>query len=159
MSAVTGLSEVVLAGHSGDTTTARAGLGDPQPEVRAAALGALARCGALTAADLRLAVEDPVPAVRRRAAEESARFEGADIALGEALLARLADDDIGVVEAAAFAVGELAAAPPGAVEALTALVTGHPEVVVRETAVAALGGVADPAGLAGVLAATTDVAT
>ena len=42
---------------------------------------------------------------------------------------------------------------------MAGLVTGHHEVVVRETAVAALGSLGDPAGVGAVLAATTDVAT
>jgi HEAT repeat protein len=42
---------------------------------------------------------------------------------------------------------------------VAALVTTHQEVVVRETAVAALGSLGHEAGLPAVLAATTDVAT
>src|SRR5580704_5277284 len=38
---------VVIAGHRGDRAAARAALGDPDPAVRAAALGALARMAAL----------------------------------------------------------------------------------------------------------------
>ena len=43
---------VTLAGHRGDAALARRGLGDPDPGVQAAALGALARLGRLTAADV-----------------------------------------------------------------------------------------------------------
>ena len=97
----------------------------------------------------------PIPAVRRRGAEEAGRL--AAPATGAALVARRRDDDLLVIEAAAHALGEL---PPtaAAVDALVTLVTGHGEVVVRETAVAALGSLGDGSAWP-VLAATTDVAT
>jgi HEAT repeat protein len=148
---------VVLAGHAGDEAAARAGLTDVEPRVRAAALGALARCDRLTGADLTGALDDAEPIVRRRAAEEAARLR--DPAVGALLLARIDDADDSVVEAVVHALGELDPAPPGTVAAVALLTTGHPEVVVRETAVAALGSLGDDTGLAAVLAATTDVAT
>jgi HEAT repeat protein len=58
-----------VAGHEGDRRTARHLLADPDPGVRAVALGALARTGAVTAVDLRTAADDPAPGVRRRVAE------------------------------------------------------------------------------------------
>ena len=42
---------------------------------------------------------------------------------------------------------------------LAALTTGHDDALVREAAVAALGAIGDEAGLAAILAATTDKAT
>ena len=148
---------VVLAGHTGDEALARAALGDQDPGVRAAAVGALGRCGTLTAGDLIAALADADATVRRRAAEEAARHP--TLPSGPALLSTLADDDEGVLEAAVHALGELDPAPPGAAAAIAELVTGHGEVTVRETAVAALGSLGDEAGRAAVLAATTDVAT
>lgn len=151
------LRAVVLAGHTGAVEVARAGLGHADPQVRAAAVGAMARCGSLTADLLVAALADGDAGVRRRAAEEAGRL--GDPAAGPALVDRLADADDGVVEAAAHALGELPDPDPAWVAALAALVTGHPEVVVRETAVAALGSAGLEAGRPAVLAATADVAT
>lgn len=148
---------VVLAGHTGAVAVGRAGLGHGDPLVRAAALGAMARCGALTVGQLVDALADVDAGVRRRAAEEAGRL--GDPAVGGALVDRLADADDGVVEAAAHALGELPGPDPAWVAALAAVAGSHPEVVVRETAVAALGSAGLEAGRAAVLAATTDVAT
>jgi HEAT repeat protein len=159
---------VVLAGHSGDVATAAAGLDDDDPAVRVAALGAMARLHELTGSHLRAALADAEPAVRIRAAEECARL--ADPATTPALVAALGDADDTVVEAAAHALGELV--PPAddadrVVAALAAICGSHPEVVLRETSVAALGSLAGAGveaaaaaqGLDAVLAATSDVAT
>jgi len=148
---------VVLAGHAGDERTARSALGDPEPAVRGAALGALARCGTLTVGEVAAALSDADATVRRRAAEEAARLRAP--ALAPSLLAAIDDGDDTVVEAAAYALGELDPPVAAAVDAVAALATAHPEVVVRETAVAALGSIGHPAGLPAVLAGTTDVAT
>jgi HEAT repeat protein len=149
--------EVVLAGHAGDVATATDALTDDDPAARAAALGALARAGAITPAVLATALGDPSSLVRRRASEEAARLRAP--ALAPALLAALTDEDDLVIEAAAFALGELDPPPAQAVAPLAALLTAHPEVVVRETAVAALGSLGHTSALPAVLAATTDVAT
>lgn len=72
-----------------------------------------------------------------------------------------------VAEAAAWALGELAGPDPddpdnhvptdGVVTSeLARTATDHPDPLVRESAVAALGAVGDVAGLAAVLSATTD---
>lgn len=151
------LRAVVLAGHTGAVDVARAGLAHADPLVRSAALGALARCGVLAADVLVVALGDGDAGVRRRAAEEAGRL--GDAATGPALVAALADVHDGVVEAAAHALGELPEPAPAWVAALAGLVAGHPEVVVRETAVAALGSAGLEEGRAAVLAATTDVAT
>lgn len=144
-------AEVALAGHQGDVPTARAGLGSPHPATRVAALGALARLGDLTAADLGPALVDADPAVRRRAAEVA----GEDPTLAVDVVSRLEDPDPAVVEAAAWALGER----PGDHHAVAALVTvagDHDDPLCREAAVAALGALGDPAGLPAVLAATGD---
>ncbi len=139
---------VVLAGHAGDEGTARAGLTDPDPGVRASALGALARIGSLDEPTVARALHDRSPVVRRRAAELSAEPGP----LGEAL----GDPDPTVVEAACFALGELGARAHPATADLARVAATHPGPLCREAAVAALGATGDPAGLPAVLAATAD---
>ena len=63
-------------GHRGDADLARRGLGDPDPGVQAAALGALARLGALTADDVAAALATGSPALRRRAVEAAPAVRG-----------------------------------------------------------------------------------
>jgi HEAT repeat protein len=130
--------------------------------VRAAALGALVRRGdpAGAVAAWRGAIADAAVAVRRRAAELApplaARRDAA--AFVPPLVARLADADVTVVVAAAWALGELAepARTQGATGALAAVVTDHADALAREAAVAALGAIGDPAGLPAVLHACGD---
>jgi HEAT repeat protein len=150
--------EVALAGHRGDVAAATAALDDADPVVRATALGALARAGALSNAHLRRAVADAAPGVRRRAAEEAARC-APEVRAGIRLVALLADPDPLVAEAAAFALGELDPPEPGSATALAAAARGSDDVLLREAAVAALGSLGDPGGREAVLAATTDVST
>jgi HEAT repeat protein len=129
---------------------------DPDPRVRAAALGALVRgAGAGTAGTAwRGAVADPDAAVRRRATELAPAI-GPTTA--RALVARLADDDVTVTETAAWALGELGPVPrSGATRALARVARDHPDALAREAAVAALGALGDPAGLPAILAACTD---
>lgn len=143
--------QVIIAGHTGDAASARDRLDDPDPSVRAAALGALHRTQALTPELLAQALLDPEPTVRRRAAELAADYPDVD------LLATLDDDESAVVEVAAWACGEQ---PAGrAVDALTTLAADHADPLCREAAVAALGAIGDPRGLPAILAACTDKAT
>jgi HEAT repeat protein len=141
------------AGHAGDAATARSLLGDADPGVRGAAIGALARAGAITAADLELGCDDADPSVRRRAAEVIAT---APSELRGPIARLLADPDPTVVEAAAWAAGECNPAVPGTVETLSRLTTDSEDALVREAAVAALGAIGDERGLPAILAATTD---
>lgn len=147
---------VALAGHQGDERAARAGLDDPAPAVRATALGALERLGALHADDVATALGDPSAAVRRRACEAAAALPGN---APPSLRAVLASEDATVVETAAWASGEREPPEAGIVAVLAALATGHDDALVREAAVAALGAIGDEAGLPAILAATTDKAT
>jgi HEAT repeat protein len=145
----------VLAGHLGDLGAARELWNDEHPEVRAAALGALARLGAVRA-HLAAACRDPSPLVRRRAAELVASCSGSDRAV--ALLVPLLDDAPLVAETAAWALGERArdARPvhrAEAVEALARAALDAPDLRVREAAVAALGAIGSAEGLDAVLAA------
>jgi hypothetical protein len=142
--------------HAVDAVT-----GDPEPRVRAAALGALVRAGRADAATRAwtVAVADPDAAVRRRAADLApavAQWEPAGIA--RALVAALGDPDVTVVETIAWALGEIGAVAlhAGAVGALAAVTTEHRDAIAREAAVAALGALGDPAGLPAVLAACDD---
>lgn len=151
-----------LTGHRGDEAGARRFLEDPSPKVRASALGALARLGALTSADVAVALADPDPALRRRACELAV---GHDVDL----VPSLDDEDASVAETAAWALGERSGADdengltPSArgrvVEALDAMAAVHKDALCREAAVAALGAVGDERGLPAILAATTDKAT
>jgi len=141
---------VAVAGHVGDLETAEAALADVDPLVRATALGALERLGALGAAVLEPALGDASAVVRRRAAELAARHP--DVSL----LGVLDDPDASVVEAAVFACGEQQSDGPMVVGRLCALAGGHGDPLVREAAVAALGAIGDPAGLSAILGATHD---
>jgi HEAT repeat protein len=142
-----------LAGHRGDAARARVFLDDPVPAVRATALGAIARAGALTAADLGSALADGSPPVRARAAELAAGLPGDE---APQLVPVLSDTDPRVVEAAAWASGERQPTEPGVVTALVTVTTGHDDPLCREAAVAALGSIGDAAGLPAILAATSD---
>ena len=139
-----GKRQAALAGHTGDEATARAALAD-EP---ATALGALARMGALTDDDLRGALSHPDAAVRRRACELAVALPGVD------LVPLLDDLDDLVVEAACWSLGERE--ETGAVGPLASVAGSHREPLCRESAVAALGAIGDPAGLDAILAATTD---
>jgi HEAT repeat protein len=146
--------KVALAGHVGDEATARSALRDPAPAVRSSALGALQRLGTLETATLLAAFADPAPHVRRRACELAATR----VDLADTVVAQLADPDATVVEAACFALGELGSDLIGhdAVTELASRSETHPDPLCREAAVAALGAIGDPRGLAAILRATTD---
>ena len=144
---------VVMAGHRGDVATARAAVTDPDPGVRVAALGALARAEGLTDDDVRAALADPAPAVRRRACELAAARPHV------ALLPALHDGDPTVVEVAAWAAGEHAEHGPiddAVLDRLIALTTGADDALVREASAAALGAIGDDRGLPAILTACGD---
>jgi len=92
---------VIVAGHVGDVDTARRGLLDDESVVRASALTALERLGALDETTLVERFIDRDAEVRRRAAEVAARHHGVD------LMPLLHDDDALVVEMAAWALNRL----------------------------------------------------
>ncbi len=140
-----------MAGHVGDTARARAGLVDDDPSVRVTALGALERLGVLHDADLRAALDDPAPPVRQRACELAATFPSV------AVEGALDDADSSVAEMAAWSLGERAGQSGVlALAAMASMATGHSDPLCREAAVAALGAIGDPAGLAAVLGALED---
>jgi HEAT repeat protein len=142
-----------LAGHQGDIQVARAALLDEDPDVRATALGALERMGALDASALEAALHDESGIVRGRAAGLASRHT--DVSL----LGALADGDPAVVEMAAFACGEHGpAVDQVVVDRLCELAGSHDDVLVREAAVAALGAIGSRSGLPAILSATRDKA-
>lgn len=155
----------MLAGHLGDAEAAAESLTDPEPVVRAAGLGALARCGKLDSAVLVSALGDAAPEVRRRACELAATLPSGprsggrvandlDPAIAGGLVRALGDPEPLVVEAACWALGERR--PEGAIVRLAATAADHPDPRCREAAVAALGAIGDPTGLPAVLAALAD---
>jgi HEAT repeat protein len=150
---------VTMAGYRGDATRARRGLADPDPGVQVAALGALARVGELTAADVETALGRGAPVVRRRAVEVAlgARGTGVRSSLPRAVIAALGDPDPLVVVGAAWFLAERHSQP--AVPVLAATATGHDDARCREAAVAALGAIGHPAGLPAVLTALHDSPT
>ena len=138
-----------LAGSAGDEATVRGLLADGSPKVRAAAIMALVAAGFSRPDDVRRALSDPDPTVRRATCELATRLSGADFT------PLLDDADPTVVEAAAFAVGE--AGDRGACGRLAEIAGSHRDPPCRESAVAALGAIGDDAGRAAVLAALGDV--
>ena len=148
-----------IAGHQGDEATARSLLDDEEPAVRSAAIGALQRLDAITADDLTRGIGDPDPGVRRRTLELVATLRGRGPAGPVAIVPLLDDPDDTVVEVAAWASGERDPAEPGAVARLIALAQEASDALIRESAVAALGSLGDPAGLPAILAGTRDKAT
>lgn len=147
--------DVVIAGHVGNENAARTAKNDDDPRVRASALGALDRMGALADGELRDALNDPSPKVRIRAA---ALTVGHPKVSPASVLDDSSDD---VVETAAWACGERGAGDLDTgdldtVSRLAELAIGHPNPLVREAAVAALGAIGHPEGLDAILTATTD---
>jgi HEAT repeat protein len=153
----------VAAGHLAGPAGRRQALellADPEPTVRCAALGALARNGGLDLALVRRALADPAPTVRRRACEEVGRLlgRGATPAPPAALVELVAGhlgDEAAVAESAAWALGEAGAQAGAACAALAALARSGPAPC-REAAVAALGAIGHPDGLGAVLDALED---
>jgi len=151
----------VLAGHGGNVAGARELSTDPDPTVRAAALGALARLGALDDAIVLGALDDPDADVRRRACAVAGRRgdPGSSAAVLGRLVRALDDSEPSVVETAAWALGEFGArCGPDAVGGLCRVAGTHGSPLCREAAVAALGAVGAPDTLDAVLAALDDTA-
>lgn len=142
--------DVIVAGHTGDVATARRAIDHPDGPVREAALGALDRLGDLDDAEVVAAFDDPVPAVRRRAAEVAGTRPGVDLG------PLLDDPDVTVAEIAAWACGEQEHVSDEVLDRLIELATGAEEALVREAAAAALGAIGDERGLPAILHACGD---
>jgi hypothetical protein len=151
--------QVIVAGHAGRTDRARRGLSDRDPGVQAAAIGALARSGALTVADVGAALAEGPPLMRQAAVEGalSVTGRGSRSTLPGLLIAALADPDPLVCVGAAWYLAERRVT--AAVAALAGVAAAHDDVRCREAAVAALGAIGDPAGLPAVLGALDDKPT
>lgn len=147
---------VAIAGHTGNIEVARQHLGDPDPKVRATALGALSRLQALEPPEITAALADPDALVRRRALDVGRYRPGTDT---PSLIPLLDDPEDTVCEVACWALGEQEPPNPKAATALEAVARNHNDRLCREAAIAALGAIGAPDSLAVILAATTDVAT
>ena len=141
---------LVIAGHQGDESTARAALVEPDPVARQLALGALARMDALTDDDLQLAFMDAAAIVRHRAVTLAATHRAVSV------VAMLRDADATVIEAAAWAAGEQENVDDDVLALLCSLGADSSDALVREAAVAALGAIGDERGLPVILRACTD---
>ncbi len=150
---------MIAAGHAGHEETARAGLGDRDPHVQAAALGALARLSALAVSDIIHALRIGDAPVRRRATDAalSVRGVGSRSTLYGAMIDALSDPDPLVVVGAAWFLAERRVT--AGVDALVSTVSTHEDVRCREAAVAALGAIGDPRGLTAVIEALDDKPT
>ena len=136
--------QVVVAGHRGDAQTSSWHTSPTRtPACREAVLGALARIGTLTDAEVSAAFADPAPVVRRRAATLAATRPGVG------LLPLLDDPDPTVVEVAAWACGEQERVDDATLGRLIELATEADDALVRESAAAALGAIGDRARPAG----------
>jgi len=142
--------DVIIAGHRGDVSTATEHLKDPDGDVRAAALQALDRAGALDDDRVVAAFADDDPGVRRLSAELAGRRPGIDIGR------LLTDDDATVVEIAAWACGEQEQVDDDTLARLVTLATDADDPLVREAAAAALGAIGDIRGLPAILTACND---
>jgi HEAT repeat protein len=147
------LTAVILAGHRGDLASARDATHSPDPHLRAAAIGALIRCQALTADLLAPLLTDTDPRVRRRAAQAAAAFPGLD--LSEVIT----DQDPIVAEMAIWACGEQEQVSDDVVNLIIATTTEASDPLVREAGAAALGAIGDRRGLPAILAACRDKPT
>ncbi len=143
-------AHIIVAEANGDVTALHEARINSDHTIRAAALGSLARLALLDVNDLQAAVRDPHPAVRCRAIELSIDEDNIDIA------ALLNDEDDLVVETAAWALGERGPASPETLSQLASVARDHEVSICREAAVAALGAIGDPAGLATILDAMSD---
>jgi HEAT repeat protein len=142
--------EIAVAGYTGDAGAARAALTDPDPVARELALGATLRLGVLTDTDLRAALTDETPSVRRRAAMIVGKRPSVS------LRAALDDTDATVVEAAAWACGEQELVDDDVLSTLIDLGITSDDALVREACSAALGAIGDPRGLPTILHGCTD---
>ena len=157
---------VVVAGHGGDLGTVRSHRNDPDPQVRAASVGALDRLSELDEADLVTALNDPSSVVARRAITAAAG-RTASTAKGplDHVLVRLVEGgDPELAEHAAWAIGErweeiADHVDDEVVAAIERVARGHADALVREAAVAALGSIGATRSLPVILAAAADKAT
>lgn len=144
------LAGVTLASHGRNVPALESAFESDDPQIRVIALSGLHKCGALTPRHVALALTDPERVVRHRLAAIGAHDSRVN------LLHLLADGDYAVAETAAWALGEREGVTDTEMQALIASATGHPEPLVRESCVAALGSLGDERGLPAILHACGD---
>ncbi len=155
------LTDVAVAGHTGDEQLPRHHLDHPDPRIRAVALNALDRLGTLDDATLVGAMNDPDSAVRRRSAEICATHVHVD------LTPLLHDIEPLVIEMAAWACGEQMQPDDddsrvtrewdvNIIDRLIHLATDHDEALVRESAIAALGAIGDERAVPAIISGCSD---
>lgn len=140
--------DLIISSYAGDAAPARAALADGEPSARASALLALEKLGELTANELTAALSDPDAAVRRRACELAALHPNVPLSQS------LEDTDAYVIEMALWSLGERE--EPTDLAVICKIAKEHPESLVREAAVAALGAIGDPRGLDTIFEALKD---
>lgn len=144
------LATLTLAIHGHDVPAVETAFDNDDPNIRAIALSGLDTCGALTPRHIALAVTDPERLVRHRLARIGAHDNRID------LLLLLSDADFAVAETAAWALGERDTVSETELQGLIMSATNHPEPLVRESCVAALGSIGDERGLPAILHACGD---
>ncbi len=143
-------ADIILAEQRRDVASLLSALAAPSGSVRALALGSLAKLGELSSDHLHSGLADTDRDVRVRAVE---------LAIGApdvSLVPLLEDDDDLVVETTAWALGEREVASDEIVAALDDVGRNHEVSICREAAVAALGAIGSPDGLATILAGLED---
>ncbi len=141
--------DAIACGFHDDESGARSFLSDHSPKVRSAALGALARIKAATPNDVAAAIHDPSPIVRRAACELATSLTFGNF------LELINDEDSQVVEACAFALGELNVVH--STRELIEVAVSHDDPLCREAAVAALGVIGDERARVPLIAALSDL--
>ena len=144
------LTDVTRAAHNADVPGLEQAFDGDDPFVRAIALAGLHKNGALTPRHVALATTDPARQVRHRLAEIGA----ADVRVD--LLRLLDDAEYAVAETAAWALGERSVVADEQMQALILSAASHPDALVRESCVAALGSIGDARGLPAILHALRD---
>lgn len=139
---------IVTSPYRGNPEPARLALSSEDPKLRSSAILALHRLGKLVPEDLERALADPDPRVRRRAAELAPAYPYVS------LTATLSDVEPLVVEMCLWALGEREEASD--LQIVIEIARSHPESLVREAAVAAIGAIGDEAGKAAVIEALAD---
>lgn len=137
--------QAALAGFSGDEGRARAAVTSSDADVRASGLIALQRMSKMTDDDLTLAVNDQSVTVRYHAARLAATCPDVPI------VHLCGDDDLFVAEMATWALGERPHPTDDERRELIRRATDDERPLVREAAVASLGAIGHPDGLAAIL--------